>query len=95
MKISIKWILVLTLILCFHLSLSGGAILILIGLSGLSMALLLPAVAYCKWSIADEDGWWRFQGSKFARMVVWGYAIAFLNIALGVVRLVIIYPADF
>ena len=89
MKISIKWILVLTLIFCIHLSLSTDRVIFMIIVSALTMGCLLPAVATCRWSIADDDGWWKFQGSTFARIVVWCYAISGFNIMLGALRMIV------
>ena len=92
MKISIKWILLLTVFACFHLSLSNDASYRLLAVSALVGLSLLPAVFFCKWRIDDVNGWWKFQGSKFARIVVWCYFLAALNIVAAVVRLVFETP---
>ncbi len=87
MKISIKWLLVLTLIISCHLSLNLDVVVALIGALGFLMALLWPVVAFSRWSIGEEDGWWKFQGSSTARIVVWIYALSMFNIFLAVIRL--------
>ena len=87
MKISIKWLLLLTVFMCFHLSLSMHSILPLLGTSSVVMLLVLPAVVLCRWRIADDNGWWKFQGSKFARIYVWAYFVGFMNILICVLRI--------
>jgi len=90
MKISIKWILLLTLLLCANLSLNSDATSMVLALSAAAIVVLLLPLALCKWRILDEGGWWKFQGSKFGRVVVWCYTIAWLNIFLFIARNVVL-----
>ena len=86
MKLSVKWFLVATLILCFHLSLTLEAQRKLVALSAILIVAMLIPITVCKWRIADVDGWWKFEGSRFGRFAVWTYSIAWLNILIAIFR---------
>lgn len=82
MKISIKWILALTTILAVPISLNFEQTFVVVGICGALMFGMLPFVAFMRWQINDEDGWWKFEGHPIARIAVWVYAICALMIVL-------------
>ena len=83
-KISIKWILLLTVLVCLHLSVPKDSQFTLLAISALVMLLTFPVVSFSRWKIADEDGWWKFQGSSVARVSVWIY---FLGLVLSLIHI--------
>ncbi len=88
MKISVKWILVLTALVGLPLGLSENATIVLIIACGLGMCFALPFVAFLKWKIDDKDGWWKFNGGPVARFAVWVFTICAFELLVSVVKLI-------